>query len=229
MPNTQSPYHNQHVWIIGASAGIGEALARELAGRGAHLILSARSEDSLKTLNQELGGGHAVLPLDVTDKEACQGAIDTVLRTCGKIDRVIFMAAYYDPADVADMSLERALKTVEVNFTGALQLLYPLSEALLTQGHGQIAVCASVAGYRGLPGGQPYCATKAALINFTETMRVEMQPKGLDIRVINPGFVKTRLTDKNDFAMPMMITPKKPAAAKCSTFSISRWRICKMR
>lgn len=204
-------FTNKTIWLIGGSSGIGEALARKLAGEGAKLVLSARSEEKLQALNGELGGGHAVLPLDVSDDAACEKAVETLFRTVPKVDSVLFFPAFYDPGEVAQYEMSKALKTVDVNLSGALRVLYRVIPKLLAQGHGQIGVCASVAGYRGLPEGQPYCATKAALINLTESMRVELQPKGLDIRIINPGFVKTRLTDKNDFAMPMMVTPEKAA------------------
>lgn len=220
-----TPFHNTHIWIIGASSGIGEAVARLLAAQGARLILSARRAEKLVQLNQELGDGHAVLPLDVADDMACEQAVETLFRIVPKLDGLLFFPAYYEPSEAGEYDIEVALKTVDVNLSGAVRVLYRAIPKLLAQGHGQVAMCASVAGYRGLPSGQPYCATKAGLINLTESLRIELQPKGLDIRVINPGFVKTRITDKNDCVMPMMISTEKAARYIVKGLQGSRYEI----
>ena len=204
-------YKNQNVWIIGASSGIGRALAKELHNRGAKLYLSARSEDKLKELNKELGSEHNVVPLDVSKKTIVKNTATQIIEKChGKLHRVIFLAATYAPGTTDDMKTSDIDKTIDVNLKGAFYLvnaLLPLME------RGQITLCGSVAGYRGLPNGQPYCATKAAIINLAESLRIEYQDKGLDIRLISPGFVKTPLTDKNTFEMPMIIEADEAAEA----------------
>ncbi len=205
-------YTKEHIWIIGASSGIGEALAKELHAQGASLILSARSEDKLNALNEALGEAHDVVPMDVTDHESVEHKVKELDAAYARIDRVIFLAGTYEPMDVAVMDMEVMMKTVDINLMGALYVVHAVLPVLRAQDGGQLAICASVAGYRGLPGGQPYCATKAALINLTESIRLELGDV-LDVKLICPGFVKTPLTDKNDFTMPMMISPEKAAKA----------------
>jgi len=202
-------YAGKTIWIIGASSGIGNALARELHGRGATLILSARNEKSLYDLNGSQGNNHVVLPLDVSDKKAVSSAFENI----GKIDSALHLAADYTPGKIQDISAEDAHKTISINLESVFTFLNHLIPHFKRQGFGQIVLCGSVAGYKGLPGGQPYSATKAAIINLAESLRAEMSDKNIDVRLISPGFVKTPLTDKNDFPMPMMIEPEEAAKA----------------
>lgn len=198
-------YQGQIVWIIGASSGIGAALACELAGRGAVLALSARSHDKLEQLQQSLGKAHKVFPLDVTDNVAVQGAADKVKAAFGHIDRIVFLAAAYTPMKIDTLDLAATQDIIAINLMGAFNLVQAALPLLKAQGNkGQLALCGSVAGYIGLPGGQPYSATKAAIINLAETLRAECGDV-IDIRLISPGFVRTPLTDKNNFQMPLMI------------------------
>jgi short-subunit dehydrogenase len=119
------------------------------------------------------------------------------------------MAAIYDPAPLNQLDIKSAHQMVDINLNGAFNTVHAVLPVLKAQGHGQFALCGSVAGYRGLPNGQPYSATKAAVINLAESLRAEEH--NLDIKVINPGFVRTPLTDKNDFKMPMIIEPEEAA------------------
>jgi len=121
------------------------------------------------------------------------------------------MAALYDPSPLSKMDIATTRKMVDVNLMGMFNVVHAVLPLLTKQGFGQLALCGSVAGYRGLPNGQPYSATKAAVINLAETLRLE-HPE-LDVRLISPGFVRTPLTDKNDFDMPMMIEPDVAAKA----------------
>jgi short-subunit dehydrogenase len=202
-----------HSWSIGASSGIGEALAKELASRGETVCISARNADALHTLHSSLSGsGHVVLPLDVSDRQAVAQAAHVLSGKFPRIDRVIFMAGLYTPMAFGSIDLAEAERIIAVNLTSPLYVIETMLPLLLAQGGGQIALCASVAGYRGLPKSQPYGATKAGLINLAESLASEV-PKQIDVRVINPGFVESRLTDKNDFKMPMRISPEKAAKA----------------
>lgn len=206
-------FSGKHIWIIGASTGIGAALARTLSKSGATLALSARSGDRLSDLNKELGGKHSVLTLDVSNVETLQEAAQNLQENWPRIDSVIFMAAIYAPTRLDKLDIKQAHKIVGVNLNGAFNTVHAVLPALLEQKQGQLILCASVAGYRGLPGGQPYSATKAAVLNLAESLRAEQSANGLDIKVINPGFVETPMTDKNEFDMPMMITANKAAEA----------------
>ena len=219
-------YQGQYIWIIGASSGIGEALAAELAKRGACLALSARRADKLEALATTLDGdGHIIAPLDVSDAETIQSAQKTLLNTFPRIDRVIFLAAIYSPHDGNQKPLSFIHDMIDVNLGGAFNLIDSIQPQFEHQGKGQIVLCASVAGYRGLPNGQPYCATKAALISLGESLKVEYEPKNIDVKIICPGFIKTPLTDKNDFPMPMMITADKAANAIANGLSARGFEI----
>ena len=199
---------SERIWIMGASDGIGAALARLWAARGASLILSARSEDRLADLAQELGGAE-VLPCDVTDRDS----LDTVAKAIidrGKVDRAITLAALYDPGKVMELDPDQAARIVNVNLTGSFNFARA-AVPLLRQG-GQLALTGSVAGYFGLPQGQIYSATKAGVINLAESLRAELA-NDVDVRLISPGFVDTRLTQKNDFDMPALMQPAAAAEA----------------
>ncbi len=193
-------------WIIGASDGIGAALARALAAEGANLILSARNRAALGALAAECGG--QVLPLDLAVPgslaEAASGLVP------GTLDAVICTAALYDPGLVADLDSEATASLVAINLLGSFDVAR-LTPPLLRDG-GQLVLFGSVAGYFGLPGGQPYSATKAAVNNLAESLRAELAPR-VDVRLVCPGFVSTRLTAKNRFAMPAVITPQQAASA----------------
>lgn len=204
-------FEGKNIWIIGASSGIGHALSKDLSQRGAKLILSARSADKLEALKTELAGDTHVYPVDISNLESLQNALKFVQEKCGHIDSIINLAALYEPASIKDMNIEKARLLVDVNLTGSLNLIHAALPVLKSQSHGQFVLCGSVAGYRGLPNGQPYSATKAAIINLAESLKVENPD--LDIKLISPGFVRTPLTDKNDFEMPMMIEPEEAAKA----------------
>ncbi|MEM9468946.1 MAG: SDR family NAD(P)-dependent oxidoreductase [Pseudomonadota bacterium] len=202
----------KNIWLIGASSGIGETLAKELHYRGATLILSARSEDKLAEVRKNLGGQHHILPLDVSDYEAVKKAAEVVKNQTRSIDSVINLAAIYEPTAVQDIDTDFMHKTVSVNLSGMFHVVQSVLPMMREQDYGQIALCGSVAGYRGLPNGQPYSATKAAVINLAESIRAEEGDK-LDIKLISPGFVETPMTDKNQFEMPMKIQPEEAAKA----------------
>ena len=202
-----------HSWIIGASSGIGEALAKELAARGEVVCVSARNSEALDILVSSLKGkGHLALQLDVTCNNTVLQAVQRLQTQFPRIDRVIFMAGQYTPMSFGSIDLEEAERIIKVNLTSSLYVVEAVLPVLVSQGGGQIALCASVAGYRGLPKSQPYGASKAGLINLAESLASDV-PKHIDVRVINPGFVESRLTNKNDFKMPMRISAEKAAKA----------------
>ncbi len=201
-------FTGRRIWLIGASAGIGAALARALAGRGAQLVLSARDGDALAALARECGSAR-VLPLDL----ARAGSLDDAVRALAAeapLDAVICTAALYDPGRVAELDPARAEAMVRVNLLGTLDVAR-LCPPLLRDG-GQLVLFGSVAGYLGLPGGQPYSATKAAVNNLAESLAAELAPR-VDVRLVCPGFVETRLTAKNRFAMPAILSPEAAAQA----------------
>ncbi len=204
----------QRVWLIGASSGIGAALAQELARRGARLALSARHADKLAALGIS---DARILSFDATDAASMAAAHEELLAAWGAIDQVIYLAGDYVPmrADTFDIAL--ADKVIAVNLHGAMHLAATVLPALYP-GSG-ITFVASVAGYRGLPKALAYGPGKAALINFAECLYLDLAPRGIAVRVVNPGFVATALTAKNDFSMPALITPQQAANALLTGFA----------
>ena len=192
-------FSGKRIWIIGASAGIGEALARALSDEGAELVLSARDGPALETVARACGKAE-VLPLDLGVAGSLEGALAPL--AAKSLDAVICTAALYDPARVADLDPSRTETLVRVNLLGTLNVARR-APPLLRDG-GQLVLFGSVAGYLGLPGGQAYSATKAAINNLAESLRVELAPR-VDVRLVCPGFVRSRLTEKNDFRMPAII------------------------
>jgi NADP-dependent 3-hydroxy acid dehydrogenase YdfG len=204
-------YQDKIIWVIGASSGIGEALVKELASRGAVLALSARRTDELKKLKNSLKGlRHEVFSLDVSELSAVINTAEAIYIKFGRIDSIIFLAAVYSPMKLDNLDPRAIQQMVEINLLGALHVVHAVLPIVKKQSYGQIALCGSVAGYLGLPGGQPYSATKAGIINLAESLRAEL-PEPIDIKLISPGFVRTALTDKNNFSMPMMISPTQAA------------------
>lgn len=203
------------VWIVGASSGIGAALATALLDAGAKVAVSARRTDRLN----ELVRGHPfadnalVIPLDVTDHEAWPGAVERVFASFGELDLVVLGAARYDPQHAWNLNMDEVRASFGLNVLSMYEAVRHLSPRLLSQRSGAIAVIGSISGYTGLPRAIVYGATKAALQNFTETLFFELAPKGLGVYLISPGFVQTPMTAKNDFEMPGLMTPDEAARA----------------
>ncbi|MBE3637557.1 SDR family NAD(P)-dependent oxidoreductase [Mangrovicoccus algicola] len=197
----------ERIWIMGASDGIGAALARVWAGRGARLVLSARSSDRLESLAAEIGGAELVAA-DTADPAAMADAAGRIAAG-GPLDRAVTLAALYDPGRAMELDAARAARIVATNLAGSL--VFAQTAVPLLRPGGQLALTGSVAGYLGLPQGQVYSATKAGVINLAETLRTELHGRA-DVRLICPGFVDTRLTQKNDFEMPGLMTPEAAAA-----------------
>jgi len=205
-------WQGKRCWVLGASTGIGAALARTLAARGARVAISARRAEALEKLAAELPSGRALAqPLDITDAGAWAPATERVVAEWGGIDLVVFMAGDYKPMRAWDVDLPAARAIIEVNLTGILNGLVSLVPQLLKQGSGTLAIVSSVAGYRGLPKALVYGPTKAAAINLAETLYLDLQPRGIGVCVVNPGFVRTPLTAQNDFEMPYLIEPEQAA------------------
>lgn len=215
-------WRGQRVWLIGASSGIGEATARILMQRGARVALTSRNRDALLAL----AGAHAhVAVADVTDRASLQAAFDDVCAAFGGIDVAIINAGTHQPVRAWELDAVAAEKLVQVNLLGAINAAALLAPYFAQRGSGRIALTASVAGYGGLPTGLVYGATKAALINFAETLYLDLAPKGVAVHLINPGFVKTPLTDLNDFTMPALIGPDEAAREIVAGIEAGRFEI----
>ena len=205
----------KNCWIIGASHGMGEAIAHKFYKDGYDVVISARSSEKLEKLKSELSalelGDVLVSVLDVSNLDSVRKSFAEILHKFQKIDLVIFCPALYQPMSAINFDLDISKKIIDVNLVGFLNFLHLAIPQMVQQKSGHIAVIASVAGYCGLPQSFAYGASKAALINLCEGIYPELQRHGIDLSVINPGFVKTRLTDQNKFKMPFLIPTEEAA------------------
>lgn len=200
------------VWLIGASSGIGAALATEALAAGARVALSARRSERL----QAVAAGHPqalVAPFDILDHQSWALRYEQVCSSFGGIDLVVFCAADYHPERSWEVDPEQAARMLAVNLGSVYTGLSTVLPDMLARGSGGIAIVASVAGYLGLPNASVYGPSKAALINLAELLYVDLRPRGLSVYLINPGFVQTALTARNDFSMPALQTPQAAARA----------------
>lgn len=219
-------FDGKRVWLTGASSGIGAATARALAQAGARVAISARTAASLQQLIAELpGAGHLALPLDIADAAAVEVAMQRLLSEWGGIDLAILAAGTYRPMRGFELDLGAARSMIETNLIGTLNCLAAIVPPMLQAGAGHIAIVASVAGYRGLPKAAIYGPTKAALINLAESLRLDLGPRAIKVQIVNPGFVKTPLTNQNDFKMPALISPEQAAAAILRGLASDRFEI----
>jgi len=205
-------------WIIGASEGLGRALAKALDALGVHLILSARSGDRLHDLANALQHARAV-QVDVSDATSVAQAF----HKAGEFDGVIYCAGQYTPLTAQDWDADAIDAMCEVNFRGALHVLGHVVPEFTQRSHGHIVLIGSLAGFRGLPKAIGYGASKAALMHLGENLAADLRDTGIRVQTVNPGFIKTRLTDKNDFAMPFIQTPERAAAHVVSAIRSNRF------
>lgn len=206
-----APWSGRRVWLVGASTGIGEAVALALHAAGATVFASARSSDALQALAARCPGMAAV-PLDATDAQRVRAAAGAIFQQ-GPLDLVVYCAGYYKAQRATAFDLQEMVRHQEVNYVGALHMLDAVLPALLAQGHGHVSLVGSVAGYRGLPEALGYGPTKAALISLAQTLYLDLRPRGLGVSIVNPGFVRTPLTAQNEFNMPALIEPEEAASA----------------
>jgi short-subunit dehydrogenase len=198
------------IWVTGASSGIGAALARELADRGASVAISARNADRLREV---AGGRMHVEPLDVTDRAATVAAGAAVRKALGGLDAAVLNAGTWSRFRPEHWDSEAFADQLQTNLMGTVHALEAVVPTMIAEGRGRIVGTASVAGYRGLPGAEAYGATKAALLNLLEALRGSLGPHGIVVQSVAPGFVRTPMTDRNTFPMPFMVSPEEAARA----------------
>ena len=222
----------KRVWIVGASTGIGAALAHQFAAAGARLALSARSLDKLDALARDLSGAappasSLVLPLDVRDAAALATAYAAIVKQWGGADVTIFNAGTYSPMRADAFDLAHMDEHFAVNYHGVTNGLAAILPDYLQRAgeHPCIAIVSSVAGYRGLPQSLAYGPSKAALINLAETLYLDLAPKGIAVTLINPGFVDTPLTRQNQFKMPALISADEAARQIIAGFASGAFEI----
>ena len=208
-------WQNKRVWVVGASSGIGRAVAEQLHARGARVIVSARKQDLLDAFVSSHPGSQARV-LDVTDEHAVAATAQQLTEN-EPLDLVCYSAGHYRPMFADSLDIPELLQHQKVNTTGVFHVLSAVVPTMLQAAHAghtpHLSLVASVAGWRGLPQSLAYGPTKAALINLAENLFLDLRQKGVSVSLINPGFVDTPLTAQNTFSMPALLTPEQAATA----------------
>ena len=191
------------IWITGASSGIGKALAIKFSNEGWQVAVSARREKLLEELSNNNSNIHS-FPLDVTDEKNSFNTFQKILKKLNNIDLCLFSTGTYDPKTEREINMEQIHNTMNVNFFGTLNCIKAVEKYFKEKKTGHISIVSSVAGYRGLPNSTGYGPSKAALINLTESLYFDFKKYNVRVSLISPGFIKTPMTDKNNFKMPFI-------------------------
>ena len=195
------------IWITGGSTGIGKALAIRFANEGWNVAISARRENLLKELSDRFEN-ISPFPLDVTDKENCKNIFNQVKEKLGDIDICFFSTGTWDPKKEKDIDVEQIENVFKINFFGTVNSIKAVEEYYKNRNEGTIAIVSSIAGYRGLPNSTGYGPSKSALNNLAESLYFDFGRHNVRVCLVSPGFIKTPMTDKNDFKMPFLKTPE---------------------
>ncbi len=212
-------------WIVGASSGIGRALALELSRTGYRVAASARRSEELEELARRSEGAIRSFPLDIRNRQAVHETVASIEEAMGPIALAVFVAGTYVRDTPSRYDSETFHRLIDLNLVGTSHCLEAAIEVMVARGSGRIALVGSVSGYAGLPGGAFYGATKSALMTLAEGMYPELRQRGVDICVVNPGFVRTPLTDVNDFPMPFIISAEEAAKRIVSGLRAGRFEI----
>tara|TARA_B100000953_G_scaffold221018_1_gene182933 strand:- start:57 stop:815 length:759 start_codon:yes stop_codon:yes gene_type:complete len=199
--------NNKVIWITGGSSGIGKALAYKFANEGWQVALSARREELLNEISKSNNNIHS-FPLDVLDVEKCKEVFNKIVSKFKNIDIAVFSTGIHDPNSEKKLNLDSIRKIMETNFFGTINSINSVYNYFKEKKSGHISIVSSVAGYRGLPIAGAYCASKSALISYAESLYFDMKRFDVRVSVVNPGFIKTPMTDQNPFPMPMIVSAK---------------------
>jgi NADP-dependent 3-hydroxy acid dehydrogenase YdfG len=200
-------WQGKRYWLVGASEGLGAALAHVVSRSGAEVIVSARSADRLAALVDELPGKASYQVMDVANMDSVRAAADAI----GEVDGVVFLAGVYWPMKSSDWNVEQANAMADINFTGLLRVMGVVVPEMVKRDTGHIVITGSLSGFRGLPGAIGYAASRAGTMALAESMYADLRKTGVRVQVANPDFIRTRLTEKNDFAMPFIMEPEDAA------------------
>lgn len=201
-------WKNKVVLITGASSGIGRGLALNIARRGATVGAVARRADAITDLVKEIqatGGEGIALPGDVQDAASMRLVVEQLHERYGRIDMLIANAGVGTSTDGSKVSGAEVARVINVNLVGAANSVEAVVPGMLKRKSGHLVVISSLAAYRGLPKSAAYCASKAAVSAFFESLRLDLEPRGIDVTIIHPGFIKTPLTAGRDAAMPWLM------------------------
>ena len=200
-------WQGRRYWLVGASEGLGRALAEKMSRAGAELVLSARDGSRLEALAEGLPGRATPMAMDV----ACPEAVRAAAAAAGALDGVVYLAGLYWPMTAAGWDPARAAAMCDVNLTGAVRVLGEVVPAMAAAGRGHVVLTGSLAGFRGLPGSIGYGASKAGVMALAESLHADLRGSGVEVQLVNPGFIRTRLTARNDFSMPFIMSPDEAA------------------
>ena len=200
-------FRGKRYWLVGASEGLGLALAQRLSSAGAELVLSARSPDRLAEAVALLPGRATPIPCDVSSTRSVRDAAEQA----GPLDGVVFLAGVYTPMKAQDWDADAVEAMCDINLTGCARVMGAVLPRMVERRSGHVVITGSLSGFRGLPGAIGYCASKAGTMSLAESMYCDLRGSGVDVQLCNPGFIKTRLTDKNDFNMPQIMEPGQAA------------------
>lgn len=213
-------WQGKKYWLVGASDGLGAALAHRMSAAGAHVVVSARSEDKLREVVSNLPNEGSFQTVDVSDDASVVAAAEAI----GQLDGVVFLAGVYWPFSAEEWDAEQANAMADINFTGLMRVMGRVVPQFVARDAGHVVVTGSLSGFRGLPGSIGYTASKAGTMSLAECMYADLRQTGVDVQVANPGFIKTQLTDKNDFKMPFIMTPEEAAEAMFAHMNTNRFK-----
>jgi len=194
------------IWITGASSGIGKSVAEKFANEGWKVAVSARRKELLDELAKN--PNIVSFPLDVTNRNQINEVFKNILDNFGELDICLFSSGTYEPKDEQNIDPEKIKNVINVNFIGVIDCVKSVEKYFKDKKSGHISIVSSIAGYRGLPNSSGYGPSKAALTNFSESIYFDFKKFGVRVSVVSPGFIKTPLTDKNEFPMPFLKTPE---------------------
>jgi NADP-dependent 3-hydroxy acid dehydrogenase YdfG len=194
-------WQGKKYWLVGASDGLGAALARLMSRAGAEVVLSARSEQKLAAVVAELPGKASFQVMDIADTASVKSAAQAV----GEVDGIVLLAGVYWPFGAKEWNADQATEMADVNFTGFVRVLGEVVPQMVAKDAGHIVITSSLTAFRGLPNSIGYTASKAATLSLAECMYADLRKTGVRVQVCNPGFIKTQLTAKNDFKMPFIM------------------------
>lgn len=212
-------FAGKRYWLVGASEGLGLALARQLAAAGAQVILSARNPETLARACDGIAGATAVV-MDVADAASVARAAEQI----GPVDGMVFLAGVYWPMTAQTVDANLLIAMCDVNFTGCARVLAAVLPGMVARGSGHIMITGSLSGFRGLPGALGYAASKAGVMALAESLYADLRGTGVKVQLGNPGFIRTRLTDKNDFKMPFLMEPAEAAAHMMTLMGSNRFK-----
>lgn len=213
-------FKGRRYWLVGASEGLGLALAKTMSARGAELVLSGRDAGRLEVAVTAMVGPATGLVVDVASGASVRAAAAGL----GDIDGMVFLAGVYWPLAAQDWNTEKVEAMCDTNFTGCARVIGAVLPGMLARGRGHVVITGSLSGFRGLPGAIGYSASKAGVMALAESLHADLRGSGITVQIGNPGFIKTRLTAKNQFSMPFLMQPEDAAAEMMALMDSKRFK-----